>query len=114
MISYRCAVPVPTTPPPEPECQVSPDADPLEDEEYKIIPQDSETTLNWQKARQQCKSYGKHWDLAIFNYDREFTRIQKILKDNCVADHAYWIGKGSRDCQTGHFDWFDTCRRSQK
>ena len=53
--------------------------------------------MNWQKARQQCKSYGKHWDLAIFNYDREFTRIQQILKDNCVADHAYWIGKGSTD-----------------
>ena len=112
VISYRCAVPVPTTPtpPPEPVCEVSPDADPLEDEEYKIIPQDSATTLNWQKARQQCKSYGKHWDLAIFNYEREFTRIQKILKDNCVNDHAYWIGKGSTDptesvLQTGDLAW---------
>jgi len=97
VISYRCAVPIPTTPAPEPVCEVSSDATPLEDEEYKIIPQDAETTVNWPKARQQCKSYGKHWDLAIFNYEREFTRIQKILQENCVADHAYWIGYREND-----------------
>jgi len=83
---FRCAVPVAE------KCVKADAAEPLEDDEYKIIPAASAKTFNWQKARQECKKYGKHWDLVIFNNDRELARLQGILEDNCINDHAYWIG----------------------
>ena len=88
---YRCAVPVDDT------CKPSADAEALEDDDYKIIPAASANTFNWNKARKQCKSYGKHWDLVIFNSEREFSRIKSILEDNCVNDQSYWIGYKEND-----------------
>ena len=84
--NFQCAVPV------KEECVKADNAEALEDEEYKIIPAASAKTVNWNRARLECKKFGKHWDLVIFNSDREFERIQSMLEDNCVNDHSYWIG----------------------
>ena len=75
-----------------PVCKVKNNARPLQDDEYKIFPQNAPNTWSWNQARQMCKDLGKHWDLAIFNYDREYVLLNEILAENCVNDHAYWIG----------------------
>ena len=75
-----------------PECKVAANATPLQDDEYKIFPQDSPNTWTFVDARQKCKSLGKDWDLVIFNYPREHEMILDVLKENCVNDHAYWVG----------------------
>ena len=75
-----------------PECSVAQNAKPLEDEEYKIFPQYAPNTWTFVDARQKCKSLGKNWDLVIFNYQREHQVILEILEENCVNDHAYWVG----------------------
>ena len=84
--TFQCAVPV------NEDCVKADNPEALEDDEYKIIPAASAKTFSWNKARQQCKSFGKHWDLVIFNSDRELARIQGMLEDNCVNDQSYWIG----------------------
>jgi len=75
-----------------PECKVKSGATPLQDDEYKIFPQHAPNTWTFVDARQKCKSLGKNWDLVIFNYNREHEMIMDILTDNCVNDHAYWVG----------------------
>ena len=75
-----------------PECKVAANATPLQDDEYKIFPQYAANTWTFVDARQKCKSLGKNWDLVIFNYPREHEMILDVLKENCVNDHAYWVG----------------------
>ena len=70
-------------------CTVSPDAPALSDSEYKIV---ADVPLGFDAARAECQKFGQHWDLAIFNYEREYVRIKDIITENCLDHFAFWIG----------------------
>ena len=75
----------------EPECKPNKN-NPLMNDEYAVFPQNQPNTKTWLEARRHCQSLGKDWDLVIFNYDREYEMMMDKLRDNCVADHSYWLG----------------------
>ena len=76
----------------QPACEVADDALPLNDGEYVVYPQWAPQTVTFSEARAKCKAIGKHWDLIIFNSKREHEMIMDMLAQNCVNDHAYWVG----------------------
>ena len=73
-----------------PNCIRSTNATQLEDSDYKIIPESEGS--EFESARQKCQSFGLHWDLAIFNFKREYERIQAILKEHCFDENNFWVG----------------------
>ena len=59
-----------------PECQIAPLAEDLIDDEYKIF---YDEPITFEEARAKCHEFGEFWDLVIFNYEREHTRINKVF-----------------------------------
>ena len=36
-----------------------------------------------------CRDLGKHWDLVIFNTQREFNMVHDIIEDNCQTGKTF-------------------------